>query len=720
MRKLLAGAIVWACCAAAHAPAATISSRETLTLENSRLRLTFDRTTGTLAAIRNKLAEETYGVEGDGFAVDADEFHIESNACRLIRFDRGDRTVHAVHAGGGLTAEVAYTLGAHFVEKHIALRADRAFSLRKITLSQPRFVSKSLSLIVPYRYQQNATYFGRTPKGGFFTGVEVPFDTSLLEGDRVTLAYRPGIKVKAGQWVQCEPAYWGVYRRHAHEDALAVGKIVEGNYQHLPLASESDAMVAMVSQILGPPRLGPTSVLAPVCCGGIPLGKTDERWFEDRKELEKLKRIADFAAECGIEYFDDYLPWSGEFKAVDALTDDKQLEICAWNRELLAYAAQRGLKPIIWSTMNNVLPWRERPRPAFRADKPDWRVKYLAAWPHQEEANCMGVNQYQHWLTAFVVDRMARGGYRGFSLDGDFAGGGGWFTASCVPAQCEAGGHDHVPGEAQYACQRAVARHLAAVRTRYPKAFLWLMRPMMDLGVWTYQNGDAVFTILENGDVENLTGVVGQPRNITFGDKIRVWARIRRDQHFCPHYLDQAQLFPGVDGCGGVRFPWDGAKLDYLMLSAISTTPNQCYFTGPIASIPSSDRAVIRRWLDWSRQHAAYLMVRKDLPDGPRTGAVDGSAHMVGDRGVVFLFNPNNKALAGEFGLTEDSIGLTGQGDFEVIQEYPRADRRAKVAAGQAVHWDVPAESAVMLWVRPADPAWNRDDCAGSASFGFP
>jgi hypothetical protein len=44
-----------------------------------------------------------------------------------------------------------------------------------------------------------------------------------------------------------------------------------------------------------------------------------------------------------------------------------------------------------------------------------------------------------------------------------------------------------------------------------------------------------------------------------------------------------------------------------------------------------------------------YLMVRKDLPDWAVIGKIDGSAHIVDDHGLVFLFNPNPEKLPARF-----------------------------------------------------------------------
>ncbi len=81
------------------------------------------------------------------------------------------------------------------------------------------------------------------------------------------------------------------------------------------------------------------------------------------------------------------------------------------------------------------------------------------------------------------------------------------------------------------------------------------------------------------------------------------------------------------------------------MLSALSSSPNQLYYLPTKTGIPDKDKAEIRKWLDWGRKNVEYLKVRKDLPDWPAPGKVDGSAHIVGDRGLVFLFNSGKTPL---------------------------------------------------------------------------
>jgi hypothetical protein len=141
---------------------------------------------------------------------------------------------------------------------------------------------------------------------------------------------------------------------------------------------------------------------------------------------------------------------------------------------------------------------------------------------------------------------------------------------------------------------------------------------------------------------------------------------------------------------------WQSDHIDYIMLSALSSSPNQTYYLPSQAGIPDEDKRRIKKWLDWGRENIEYIMVRKDLPDWPAVGKVDGSAHIVKDRGYVFLFNPNPQALEGTF-LLDESIGLIAGERFRVCPIHPAGETRMSLAREQVVSWTVPAQTAVVL-----------------------
>jgi len=144
---------------------------------------------------------------------------------------------------------------------------------------------------------------------------------------------------------------------------------------------------------------------------------------------------------------------------------------------------------------------------------------------------------------------------------------------------------------------------------------------------------------------------------------------------------------------------WSSEHLDYILLSAISSSPNLLFYMPTKSGIPERDRAIIRRWLGWARAHEGFLRVRHDLPEWPGSDQVDGSAHIVGDRGLVFLFNPGDEPREAEFALTLEGTGWRRRGPCRIAQEHPAGGPRQVAAHGDTVRWPVPPASAVVLAV---------------------
>jgi len=703
MSKYLCVVTIVSTCLALLGPG-PVRAEEALVLENARLGLGFDRKTGTLTALENKLTGETYRVSGDEFAVEAVEFRLAFADAALTTVEIKEGVLQARYEGAGMTVDVSYTLHGEnqFAEKRLVLTSNRDYGLKQLVISRPSFSADGLK-IVEYRYpkfgrppgtEPTCTFFGRTPKGGFFTGVEEPFDASTVSGSQVVLAYAPSLKVSVGEKLECEPVYFGVYQRSAGEQ----------EEENLPLRSESDAMVAMTSTILGPPRHG----MVPMACGWH--CEMEHGTYASEAVVDGDMRSLDFLAECGIDWLSDCHPWGGETEKMNALVDDEKYVIGPLYRKFLEHAQKVGVKIVMWPTMNNTHPWSGLGKP-FRPDKPEWLMTRTPkpgepALLSRKPGNCLANTPFLDWLVGINLQGLATGYYKSWAIDGSFFGDGGWYT-SIVPVDCTSDEHDHLPGDSNYACQRALARLMAAVREAYPDMYIFTCRPPMDLGIWSLENVDTCFTLLESGTgtghVKPLPGLSEQPLNVTAGDQIRAWSRVRVHRDFFPHYIDQPLLFPTRSGAQNRPSNWPRGKLDYILLSAISCSPNQLYYMPTKTGIPEEDKAEIRKWLDWGRENAAYLKVRKDLPDWPAAGTVDGSAHLCDDQGLVFLFNPNKDLLRGEFPLTEQGIGLKGEGTFKVSQVYPESDASLTARSGETVRWEVPGETSVVLRLEPAE-----------------
>jgi len=730
------------------------SEHEAMTdlLENAVLNLAFDRAAGGLTAITNKLTGETYGITGDAFAVESARLRRGQAEMPQVEWTTTVSSLTARYADADLTVDIVYDLrpGDHFLQKRMAVTFAAADGVTQITVSRPVFTLTGLN-IVCYRHpdfdwvteyveakhgwglrrpadsEPARTFLGRTAKGGFFAGIEMPYDNSWLEGKALSLGYTPNLKVKAGERLECEPMYFGVYRRGTRDarsaewlplpaaevvgedartgfnGAAAAGLSVTDDSsgaattpahdKALPLPSESAAMTAMTSAILGPPRHG----LMAFACGWH--CQMEQGEYDTEEKLAGDLRSLAFCAECGLDGVGDGHPWGGESHKMAALREGERYEPGERSRRFLEHTRQLGLKVVQWPTMNNTHPWKEYGGP-FRLDRPEWLrgVEGDALGGanadnfRQREANCFACEPFYDWLKKIILDdALGTGLYDAWSMDGDFWGTGAYFH-STLPLTCFAENHEHLPGDANYACQRRLDKLIADVRRCHPHMYIVMCRPPMDLGVWANRHVDACFTLIESG-----TG----GSNLAAGDEVRTASRIRVHHHFFPHWLDCSLLFPSY-ACE--PYPtWPEGHIDYLMLSAMSCSPNLLLYLPTKTGIPEEDKAEIRKWLDWGRANVENLLVRHDLFDWPGKGVVDGSAHLIGDRGLIFLFNPSDEEKVAEFALTLQSTGFNGTGPVEITQEHPVSDGRETFGPGDAVCRPVPAETAVALRVTPTE-----------------
>ena len=206
-----------------------------VTLQNEQLGLVFDRNTGTLTAIENRLTGETYGVQGDEFEVEAVQFHTGFADAKLVGLAVEGKTLTANYQSSDLTIQARYTLRGHFAEKELTLtlRAElrpKEAHCEPADVFRPQPADRRLPLSEVWAKageEPCCTFFGRTAKGGFFTGLEIPFDASSVNGNKVVLGFAPSLKMAAGEKLTCEPAYFGVYRRGQHDEAEGGAPLAE-------------------------------------------------------------------------------------------------------------------------------------------------------------------------------------------------------------------------------------------------------------------------------------------------------------------------------------------------------------------------------------------------------------------------------------------------------------------------------------------------------------
>ncbi len=195
--------------------------------------------------------------------------------------------------------------------------------------------------------------------------------------------------------------------------------------------------------------------------------------------------------------------------------------------------------------------------------------------------------------------------------------------------------------------------------------------------------------------------------------------------HQTPRSDDTGRM-PQVETEGDVRLlgfrarDWDALGWRYSLLSSIAVAGwnhviNMIPARDPdeFRHFSAEDRRFFRRWLDWADEHRTYLRHTRTILGQPALGQVDGTSAIVGDRGFVFLFNPNARRLTAEFVL-DQTIGLspasgrTPAPTFRLEELYPLEGRligkpRAGVwSFGDRVSVPIDGGSALVLGVKPA------------------
>ncbi len=159
---------------------------------------------------------------------------------------------------------------------------------------------------------------------------------------------------------------------------------------------------------------------------------------------------------------------------------------------------------------------------------------------------------------------------------------------------------------------------------------------------------------------------------------------------------------------------WDYLGFRYSFLSSIATGGwNNVVDMIPARDaeefqhFPTADKVWIRTWLDWTSTHKELLRHTRTILHQPSMGQIDGASAIAGDRGFLFLFNPNYRALQDTLPL-DSSIGLTRGSTFVLREVYPQAGRlwgkrdAGVWTMGDAVPLALAGTSATVLEILPA------------------
>jgi hypothetical protein len=433
----------------------------------------------------------------------------------------------------------------------------------------------------------------------------------------------------------------------------------------------------------------------------------------------EYKRILDTAAALGAEYA-IFAPTNSDLARREDSTDDWSWENLLWAgfgqkirkgewspatgpipasvREMQDYASARKIKLLAYVY----------PVLAF-SQNPSWLTTRGNKAGHQY-AN-LGFRSLQDWLIETLVafhDRLELGGY---SFDHTFL---------------------NMDGTSRYAQWAGWRRVMEELRRRIPDIVIDGRQAYHLYGPWGWLAGSYPHPTFNDEQPESFVPFPDLHFDRVSADRERWTAYRYRNYEFAPSELvpgfithqtsrgDDTGEMPERKADRGVMLlpyrvrDWDYLGWRYSLLSSIAVAG----WNNVIDMIPArdveehrafseADRQWFRRWIDWTAVNREYLRHTRTILGQPAIGKVDGTSAIIGDRGYVFLFNPNGRRLDAEFALDE-SIGFSGRWAVQIRELFPNDGRLVGKPgvgfwqAGDRVSVAMDGGSALVLELQPA------------------
>ncbi len=427
--------------------------------------------------------------------------------------------------------------------------------------------------------------------------------------------------------------------------------------------------------------------------------------------VEEYKRIMDRASELGVTHLlytpanstlskleDNADSWGWENvlwfglgqKLRKGEWDPRRDEVPAGLKEMLDYAASKNLKLMAYAYPS--LPFLQNP---------EWTA-WAGADAAPKASADTGLRSFQDWWLDKLLAFMKTAGAAGFSFDH-------WWIAMDKASSKYA---------QWYGCRRV----LEGLRREAFDAVVDGRQQYQNFGPWTWLAGSYPHPSLTDEQPESFKAFPDLHTDRVSANRQRFAAWVYRIERFTPPEImpgfitHQSERNDEKEVMRRDRFrprDWDVLGWRYSLLSSIGTAPFHHVInfipardTGEFAALSEDDKAWFRKWLDWTDENARFLHALRPIIGPPAAGRVDGTAAIVEDRGIVFLFNPNPGSREARFKL-DASIGLVKGGKLMIKELYPQEGRlvgsaEGLWASGGEVVLTLPGREAAVYEVFPA------------------
>jgi len=658
-----------------------LSSVHGYSLKTNSMVATFSED-GVLVRLENTLTGEVMQLDSPSqFLIQTDSEEIGDRDCRREAVHRTPKGLEVSYIHPRFEVLVAYRAQPddHFIEKTIRLRhtGDSGFAIKRFSLG--RWSVGGQGTLVPFQHGQCVTYFLRQSQGGHFYGVRTPFQELLPPDTKfLDLAYPVNMVFEKGAVYEAEPAYWGVCRlrgRYAPEAPKLLDECVVSSTP--PDIGEVEAMLDMV-QKFAPPRGGMTLAYNGWQGGMSYAGyEGEEGTARAKQDIEVLRAVKEMLGPCIVQPAG---PFFGAHEQVMRLrAEDDRLPESPGRRLLLDGINANGMTAMHWACLKSVHGWTSPPIGPYCPDRPDWKA--------DAHSNCTANPAYLQWFARLIFHDLERG-FAGFVADEPGPG-------LRHQMHCDKPDHGHLPGNASYAYFVRRRELFREMRKRFgPNFELQGQRPHMDAGIWDMTYLNSVFTFSEDPG-----------RN---AEALREWSRLRRHYSFVPSYMDQIMVQAGFEPVDQTMLSILAVSSNYVFISPCSPEKlaefksaignDHRVFARGWSEFPESDRARVRFWLDWAREHREYMDDVIDLPDWPSSGRPDGYLRVKNGAGFAFLFNTSDAEQTISIPL-DGEANLDHRRTYRLEQIHPASG--PTTTARSKVLWNLPAKCALLIAIQP-------------------
>ena len=680
-------------------------------LANARIVATFDGRG--LVGIRDVALGRTVGFKGDTFAIQIGGRTLAADKLgRPAVTKKGTAIVYSYRAGDlGIDAVYELRAGWRFVTKHLSVRGPGKYRVKAVTVFDATLagrVSNNLRL----RGGGYGILLRFDEKAGMFACLQNPYNKIAFDekAGGLSLAYEPDM-----DW----DAAWGPFE----SDRACLGTCALSGttfpYQMLP---EWHYVRKPREYGRDSPRIDINEVLAMADCVGAFTTYRPAKsvrihvdWCENVYQLDvskpehwtEYKRIIVRAAEVGCTH----LLFSPHDSQLAPLSDSRD----AWRWESLLWLNMgQKIRKGEWIPGKDPLPAAVKERLAFAKRHGIRLVPYVypslpfmqnpkwTAWvgrlkgspkPGGYRTVDTGMRSFQDWLVKQLVAFHKQTGNGGYAIDH-------WWIAYPETSS------------SKYAQWYGCRRILLKLRESDPDILIDGRQQYHGFGPWTWLGGSYPHPMASDEQPGSFRAFpdlhfsrisADRTRSRNFWYRVRNFAPVQLVPGYMTHQTMRSDKDRKMRRDPYRRADWDYLGWKYSVISSIATAP----FNHVVNYLPArkpeefktfaeQDKKWFRDWLDWTDKNIAVLSKVRPIIGQPMVGRCDGTAAIDGDRGFVFLFNPNYRRLSATFKL-DGSIGLTKGRRFVFRQLYPDLGKGRLIGHPTGGAWEMGGQVALPM-----------------------